>query len=44
MKRLWQKIKEIADLAFLILIILPIIWLWIKVSHSDEGFWWEDED
>lgn len=31
MKKLWQKIKEIVDLLFLLLVLLPLVWLFCKL-------------
>jgi len=43
MNRMWQKLKEWIDLGFVVLILIPLIWVFIKLSNSKEGFWWDDE-
>jgi len=44
MNRLWNKVKNLIDLAFVLFILIPLIWVFVKASGSEEGFWWEDED
>ena len=40
MKKLWQKIKNIADLLFLLFILFPMVWIFCKLTG--EGGFFED--
>jgi hypothetical protein len=43
MNRLWQKIKELIDFGFVLFILIPLVMIFIKLSGSEEGFWWDNE-
>jgi hypothetical protein len=44
MNRLWKKIKELIDLGFVLFILIPMIWVFLKLTGDKEGFWWKNEE